>query len=339
MEYKNLGKTGLKVSELCLGAMTFGRECDEKLSHQLMDRFADAGGNFIDTADVYTAGRSEEIVGTWLKGKDREDFVLATKVRFGMGGAAASKPNRSGLSRKHIAAEVDASLKRLQVDYIDLYQVHCWDRFVPLEETLSTLNDLVRAGKVRYIGASNYSGAQLQKAIDMSRANGWAPFSSLQPLYNLLDRELEWDLLPLCRNEGLGVMPWSPLRGGWLSGKYHRGMTAPVSGTRVEIAGEHGWSETWEAYANEFTWKVVDALVATGKKRGKQPAQVALNWLLRQGGVTAPIIGARNMAQLESNVGATGWALTAEEIEGLNSVSARRLPYPFDFQDKAGARG
>jgi aryl-alcohol dehydrogenase-like predicted oxidoreductase len=337
MEYKNLGKTGLKVSELCLGAMTFGRECDEKLSHQLMDRFADAGGNFIDTADVYTAGRSEEIVGTWLKGKDREDFVLATKVRFGTMGR--DKPNRSGLSRKHIAAEVDASLKRLQVDYIDLYQVHCWDRFVPLEETLSTLNDLVRAGKVRYIGASNYSGAQLQKAVDMSRANGWAPFSSLQPLYNLLDRELEWDLLPLCRNEGLGVMPWSPLRGGWLSGKYHRGMTAPVSGTRVEIAGEHGWSETWEAYANEFTWNVVDALVATGKKRGKQPAQVALNWLLRQGGVTAPIIGARNMAQLESNVGATGWALTAEEIEGLNSVSARRLPYPFDFQDKAGARG
>ena len=337
MEYRHLGKTGLTVSELCLGAMTFGRECDEKLSHQLMDRFSEAGGTFIDTADVYSNGRSEEIVGTWLKGRDREDIVLATKVRFGT--ETPRRVNRFGLSRKHIAAEVEASLRRLQTDYIDLYQVHLWDSATPLEETLSTLNDLVRAGKVRYIGASNYSGWQLQKAIDLSRMHGWEAFSCLQPLYNLLDRELEWELLPVCRKEGLGLLPWSPLRGGWLSGKYHRGMTAPVSGTRVEIAGEHGWSETWEAYANEFTWKVVDALVATGKKRGKQPAQVALNWLLRQGGVTAPIIGARNMAQLESNVGATGWALTAEEIEGLNSVSARRLPYPFDFQDKAGARG
>ena len=336
MEYRNLGKTGLKVSELCLGAMTFGRECDEKLSHQMMDRFAEAGGNFIDTADVYSAGRSEEIVGAWLKGKDREEYVLATKVRFGTMGR--DKVNRSGLSRKHIAAEVDASLKRLQVDYIDLYQVHCWDRFTPLEETLSTLNDIVRAGKVRYIGASNYSGAQLQKAIDMSKANGWEPFVSLQALYNLLDRELEWDLLPVARNEGLGVLPWSPLRGGWLSGKYHRGMTAPVPGARIEKASKEGWSETWDRYANEFTWKVVDALVAIGKAHGKEPAQVALNWLLRQPGVTAPIIGARNMEQLDSNIGATGWALTAADLKQLKEASDRPLPYPYDFHANAGAR-
>ena len=336
MEYRNLGKTGLKVSELCLGAMTFGRETDETLSHRMMDRFAAAGGNFIDTADVYSAGVSEEIVGRWLKGKDREDYVLATKVRFGTMGR--DKVNRSGLARKHIAAEVDASLKRLQVDYIDLYQVHCWDRFTPLEETLSTLNDLVRAGKVRYIGASNYSGWQLQKAIDISRANGWEPFVSLQALYNLLDRELEWELLPLAREEGLGVLPWSPLRGGWLSGKYHRGMTAPVAGARIEKASKEGWSETWERYANEFTWTVVDALVAIAKERGKEPAQVALNWLLRQGGVTAPITGVRNMEQLESNIGATGWALAEDELGLLNAASDRPLPYPYDFQRNAGAR-
>ena len=336
MEYKNLGKTGLKVSELCLGAMTFGRETDETLSHRMMDRFAAAGGNFIDTADVYSAGVSEEIVGRWLKGKDREDYVLATKVRFGTMGR--DKVNRSGLSRKHIAAEVDASLKRLQVDYIDLYQVHCWDRFAPLEETLSTLNDLVRAGKVRYIGASNYSGWQLQKAIDISRTNGWEPFVSLQALYNLLDRELEWELLPLAREEGLGVLPWSPLRGGWLSGKYHRGMSAPVAGARIEKASKEGWSETWERYANEFTWNVVDTIAAIAKARGKEPAQVALNWLLRQAGVTAPITGVRNMEQLESNIGATGWALTAEEVKRLNEASDRPLPYPYDFHRNAGAR-
>ncbi len=338
MEYRNLGKTGLKVSELCLGAMTFGRECDPGLSHRLMDRFAEAGGNFIDTADVYSAGRSEEIVGDWLKARNRDDFVLATKVRFGTTGAANRKPNHFGLSRKHIAAEVDASLRRLQVDYIDLYQVHCWDRFTPLEETLSTLNDLVRAGKVRYIGASNYSGAQLQKAIDLSRANGWEPFVSLQALYNLLDRELEWDLLPVARDEGLGVLPWSPLRGGWLSGKYHRGMTAPAPGTRIEIASREGWSETWERYANEFTWNLVDALVAVGKERGKEPVQVALNWLLRQPGVTAPIIGARNIEQLDSNLGAAGWALGEDDLNKLNAASDRPLPYPYDFHLRAGAR-
>ncbi len=336
MQTKSLGKTGLKVSELCLGAMTFGRECDEKQSHQLMDKFAEAGGTFIDTADVYSAGRSEEIVGAWLKGKDREDWVLATKVRFGTMGR--NKVNRSGLARKHIVAEVDASLKRLQVDYIDLYQVHCWDRHTPLEETLSTLNDLVRAGKVRYIGASNYSGWQLQKAIDISKAHGWEPFTCLQALYNLLDRELEWELLPLAREEGLGVLPWSPLRGGWLSGKYHRGMSAPVAGARIEKASKEGWSETWDRYANDFTWDVIDTLVAIAKERDKEPVQVALNWLLSQPGVTAPITGVRSIAQLESNIGATGWMLSAEEVARLDKVSDRRLPYPYDFHAGAGAR-
>jgi aryl-alcohol dehydrogenase-like predicted oxidoreductase len=326
MKYRFLGKTGLKVSELCLGAMTFGREADEATSRRILDRFIEAGGNFIDTADVYTQGASEEIVGRWLKGKNRDDFIIATKVRFPMG----QGPNDAGLSRKHILAGVEASLRRLSTDYIDLYQVHCWDGSTPLEETLSTLNDLVRSGKVRYLGASNYSGWQLQKAIDLSRHTGWEAFTCLQPLYNLLDRSLEWELLPVCQNEGLGIIPWSPLRGGWLSGKFRRGMSAPPEGTRVKIAEEQGWSESWSAYNNEHTWSVLDALFAVAKAVDKAPAQVAINWLLQRPGVTAPIIGARTLEQLESNLGATGWALSEAHMTQLNQVSDQALPYPYN---------
>jgi aryl-alcohol dehydrogenase-like predicted oxidoreductase len=334
MNYRFLGKTGLKVSELCLGAMTFGREADEATSRQIMDHFVAAGGNFIDTADVYTQGASEEIVGRWLKDKSRHDFVIATKVRFPMG----EGPNEVGLSRKHILAGVEASLRRLGTDYIDLYQVHCWDRATPLAETLSTLDTLVKSGKVRYLGASNYSGWQLQKAIDLSKQMGWEPFTCLQPLYNLLDRSVEWELLPVCQNEGLGVIPWSPLRGGWLSGKYRRGMAAPPQGTRVKMAEEHGWSESWSTYNNERTWSVLDALFAIAEQVGKSPAQVAINWLLQRPGVTAPIIGARNLEQLTSNVGATGWLLSDEQMVRLTQVSEQTLPYPYDFIARAQER-
>jgi aryl-alcohol dehydrogenase-like predicted oxidoreductase len=326
MNYRYLGKTGLKVSELCLGAMTFGRETDEATSRQIMDRFVEAGGNFIDTADVYSRGGSETIVGRWLKDKPRDDLVIATKVRFPMSGG----PNDVGLSRKHITAGVEASLRRLDSDYIDLYQVHCWDHTTPLEETLSTLNGLVQSGKVRYIGASNYSGWQLQKAIDLSRRMGWEPFTCLQPQYNLLCRSTEWELLPICDTEGLGVIPWSPLRGGWLSGKYRRGMTAPPQGTRVEIAEEQGWSESWSNYNTEETWRVVDALLAVAEEVDKTPAQVAINWLLRCPSVAAPIIGARTIEQLENNLGASGWALGDAQIDRLNQASDVPLPYPYE---------
>ena len=334
MEYRFLGRTGLRVSELCLGTMTFGRESSEELSRQILDRFVEAGGNFLDTADVYSRGLSEEIIGRWLKGKRRDDFVIATKVRFPMG----EGPNEVGLSRKHIMAAVEASLRRLGTDYIDLYQVHCWDDVTPLEETLSTLNDLVRSGKVRYIGASNYSGWQLQKAIDVSRQRGWEPFCCLQPLYNLLDRSAEWELLPVCANEGLGVIPWSPLRGGWLSGKYRRGMAAPLEGTRIWEAERHGWSESWSRYNNERTWSVLDTLFAVADEVKKTPAQVALRWLLQRPGVTAPIIGARTIEQLEDNLGAVGWELSQEQMERLNQVSAVQLPYPYDFLEGAQRR-
>jgi aryl-alcohol dehydrogenase-like predicted oxidoreductase len=327
MEYRYLGRTGLKVSELCLGAMTFGRESSEEVSRQMLDHFVAAGGAFIDTADVYTRGASEEIVGRWLQGKPRDAYVIATKVRFPMGDG----PNEIGLSRKHILSGVEASLRRLGTDYIDLYQVHCWDPGTPLEETLTTLDTLVRSGKVRYIGASNYSGWQLQKAIDLSKHMGLEPFSCLQPLYNLLDRALEWELVHVCQNEGLGIIPWSPLRGGWLSGKYQRGMTAPVEGTRIEQAEQEGWSESWSRYATERTWNVLDTLFAIAKEVGKTPAQTALRWLLQSPGVTAPIIGARTMKHFEDNLGATGWTLSPEQMERLNAISAPDLPYPYDF--------
>lgn len=332
MQMRNLGRTGLKVSELCLGAMTFGRETSEEESRAMMDRFVEAGGNFIDTADVYTQGVSEEIVGRWLADQRRDDLVIATKVRFAMGRG----PNDIGLSRKHILSGVEASLRRLGTDYIDLYQVHLWDPNTPLEETLQTLDMLVQSGKVRYVGASNFSGWQLQKAIDLARLHGWEPFSCLQPLYNLLDRSVEWELVQVCLNEGLGLIPWSPLRGGWLSGKYRRGMEAPVEGTRIELAEKQGWSERWSAYATEQTWSVLDALFAVADEVGKSAAQVALNWLLRRPAVTAPIIGARTLRHLEDNMGAVGWELSSEHVARLTTASDPVLPYPYDFLLRAG---
>lgn len=327
MQYRYLGRTGMKVSELCLGAMTFGREIDQQASFTLMDRFVDAGGNFIDTADVYTRGVSEEIVGKWLATKIREEFIVATKVRFPMGDG----PNDLGLSRKHILDAVDASLRRLGVDYIDLYQVHCWDPGTPLDETLTTLDTLVKSGKVRYIGASNYKAHQLQKAVDLSQYRGLEQYICLQPLYNLLDRTLEWELVEVCINAGIGIIPWSPLRGGWLTGKYRRGMETPPQDTRLALASERGWSEMWENYATERTWNIVDALLEVADEVGKSPAQVALNWVKDAPGVSAPIIGARSMAQLEDNLGTVGWSLTVEQREKLNAVSAMPGPYPFDF--------
>jgi aryl-alcohol dehydrogenase-like predicted oxidoreductase len=325
MNYRYMGRTGLKVSELCLGAMTFGRESTEEVSYQVLDRFVEAGGNFIDTANVYSLGISEEILGRWLKGKRREDFVIATKTRFRM----AEGPNHEGLSRKHILASAEASLRRLGVDYIDLYQLHAWHERVNLEETLGALNSLVESGKVRYTGASNFRGWQLQKAIDFSRQQDWEAFSCLQPLYNLLDRGIEYELVPICLNEGVGIIPWSPLRGGWLSGKYRRGMVAPPEGTRINDATKHGWSESWDKYDNEHTWTVLDILFEVAQKTGKSPAQVALNWLLQQPGMTAPIIGARNLKQLEDDLGAVSWTLEGEHLARLNQATAIQPFYPY----------
>ncbi len=326
MQYRLLGRSGIKVSELCLGTMTFGRETSEADSFAILDAFAEAGGNFIDTADVYSRGISEEILGRWLARQRREDFVVATKVRYPMG----EGPNDTGLSRKHIMDGVHASLKRLQVDYIDLYQIHGWDPLTSITEILRSLNDLVRRGLVRHIGASNVKGWQLQYALDIAREKDWEPFVCLQPQYNLLCRATEWELLDVCRREEVGVIPWSPLRGGWLSGKFKRGMKTPPTDSRIAIAEDHGWGERWSNYNNEYTWGVLDALFEVSEEAGKTPAQVAINWLLRNDVVTAPIIGARTMEQFRANLGSTGWELTDAQVKKLNAASALSVSYPYD---------
>lgn len=331
MEHRFLGRSGLRVSELCLGTMMFGERIDERTSHQILDAFVEAGGDFIDTADVYAQGRSEEIVGGWLKDRRRDDVVLATKAFGRMG----DRPNDDGLSRKHILDAVHASLRRLGTDHIDLYQVHVWDDGTPIEETLSTLDALVKAGTVRYVGASNFSGWQLQKALDVSRQHGWEAFVSLQPLYNLLDRDTEWELLPVCRAEGLGVIPWSPLRAGWLSGAYRRDMTGPPEGSRVET--ETG--APWSAYATERTWRVVEEVAAIAAETGRPAAQVSLRWLLQREPVTAPIIGPRTLDHVEDNLAAAGWSLTEEQVDRLTAASAPdRVPYPYGVQQRLSRR-
>lgn len=327
MEYRKLGRTGLMVSELCLGTMTFGNEADEKTSKGITDRFVETGGNFVDTANVYSKGVSEEITGRAIKGHPREDIVLATKFRFPMGGG----PNDSGASRKHIVAACEASLKRLGTDYIDLYQIHCWDEHTPVEETLSALDDLVRAGKVRYIGASNFTGWHIQKSIRVSEREGLARFDCLQPQYSLIVRDIEREVLPVCREEGLGVIPWSPLAGGFLTGKYPREGVPPGDSRMAS------WTDTWERHATPEKFDVVDRVAAIAEKRGKEPAQVALNWVKDRPGVTSPIIGARNLDQLEKNLEATGWSLSADELDSLEETSA--LPYAYPYSMIARANG
>jgi aryl-alcohol dehydrogenase-like predicted oxidoreductase len=336
MEYRYMGRTGLKVSALCMGCMTFARETDEQTSQQILDRFVEAGGNFIDTADVYSRGASEEIVGRWLKARrNRQQMIVATKVRFTMG----SGPNDVGASRKHLMDGVEASLRRLQTDYIDLYQIHCWDNRTPLEETLRTLDDLVAAGKVRYLGASNFTAWQLMKALAISEIHGWSCFVCLQPQYSLLVRTIEWELLPLCRGEGLGVIPWSPLAEGWLTGKFRR-EERPPSNTRVgqEISSDEKWRQFLNSQEAERRWRILDAVGAIAKERGKTHAQIALAWVLSQPGVTAPILGARTLEQLEDNLGCLGWALSDEEMKRLNEASEPGLPYPYDFITRWGIR-
>ncbi|WP_328468236.1 aldo/keto reductase [Actinoplanes sp. NBC_00393] len=327
MEHRYLGASGLRVSELCLGTMTFGKEADEATSHRLMDRFVEAGGNFIDTADVYAGTASEQIIGRWLAGQKREDLVIATKFFWstGVGGA-----NHIGAGRKHIVSAVHDSLRRLQTDYIDLYQVHCFDEATPVEETLSTLDTLVRAGKVRYLGVSNYASWQLQKSVDVARYRGWEPFVAMQPLYNLIDREVELELVPVSRNEGVGIIPWSPMRGGWLTGKYRRGMTEAPADTRWE-GNKQPWLGDWQKSVDERTWSVTDALIAVAEEVGHSPAQVALRWLMQRPGVTAPIIGAKRLEQLDDNLGASGWSLDDKSMERLTAAGELPLPYPHGY--------
>ncbi|HEY8282288.1 MAG TPA: aldo/keto reductase [Leifsonia sp.] len=327
MELRTLGNSGTIVSEYALGTMTFGAEADEQASHALIEAYLDAGGNLIDTADVYSAGTSETIIGRWLADNPgrRDEVVIATKGRFPMGEGR----NDLGLSRTHLRKALDASLSRLGVDHIDLYQMHAWDAITPIEETLRFLDDAVRAGKIGYYGFSNYLGWQLTKAVQLARANGWAPPVTLQPQYNLLVRDIEHEIVPAALDAGMGLLPWSPLAGGWLSGKYTRDQ-APTGATRLGENPKRGM-EAWEKRnADPRTWDVVETVRSVADDLGASASQVALAWLSGRPAVTSVILGARTVEQLTDNLGAAGVELSPEHRDALDAASAPRADdYPY----------
>lgn len=319
MDYRNLGRTGLKVSELCLGTMQFGWTADEAASLAVLDAYREAGGNFIDTADIYTTwhtaglaggGVSEDIIGRWLQARGaRDGVILATKVR----GRMSEGPNGEGLSRHRVIRCCEDSLRRLQTDYLDLYQCHWADLATPIDETLGALDELVHAGKVRYLGASNYPAWRLMEALWQSDRHGCARFVSYQPQYSLMERAgFEVEAMPLCRHHGLGVIPYSPLAGGFLSGKYRRGQPPPAGARAKEIA---------ENYLNERGWAVIDTLASIGRTHGKTVGQTALAWLLTNPVITAPIVGANSASQLRESFGAVGYRLDPAEMAQLHELT------------------
>ena len=327
MEYRMLGSSGAVVSTLALGTMTFGTETDEVGAHAQLDQYLDAGGNLIDTADVYSAGVSEQIIGRWLASRAgaRDEIVLATKGRFAMGRG----PNDLGLSRRHLGAALDASLRRLGIDEIDLYQVHAFDPLTPLDETLRFLDDSVRAGKVRYVGLSNFTGWQLQKAVDIAEFRGLSRPVTLQPQYNMLVREIEWEIVPAAQSAGLGLLPWSPLGGGWLTGKYRR-EERPSGATRLGENPDRGVEAYDRRSRVERTWAVVDAVRAVSAERGVSMAQIALAWLVDRPTVTSVILGARTLEQLDDNLGAAELHLDAGETTRLDAASdPAAADYPY----------
>jgi aryl-alcohol dehydrogenase (NADP+) len=327
MEQRTLGTSDLAVSVFGLGTMTFGDETDEASSHEILDRYVEAGGRFIDTADVYTRGVSEEIIGRWFASRSGIDgVVIATKARFPM----SDDPADRGTGQAYLTRALDASLKRLGVEVIDLYQMHAWDPATPLEETLETLNGFVEAGKVRAIGVSNYLGWHLERAVMLSGQHGWAPVASLQPQYSLLGREIELDSMPLCLDENIGLLPWSPLGGGWLSGKYSRD-SRPTGDTRLGDDPNRG-IEAYDLRNNEWTWGVLDVVRDIAEGRGATMSQVALNWVRQRPGVRSVLLGVRTMGQLDDNLGALDWDLSADEMRRLTQVSAPGIPlYPHGF--------
>ena len=317
IQYRRLGRTGLKVSPLCLGSMQFGWTADEETSFAVMDEFAKAGGNFIDTADIYSrwvegnnGGVSEEVIGRWLQARgNRPQMIIATKVRGQMGPG----PNDEGLSRKHILEACEASLRRLQTDTIDLYQAHFFDADVPIDETLEAFDSLVQQGKVRYIGCSNYPTWRLMEALWTSDKQGLARYDSFQPHYNLVHRaEFEQELSDVCRTYGIGIIPYSPLAGGFLTGKYSR--ERATDSVRAESVRQR--------YFNDAGWKVLEAVQSVAAELEATPTAVSLAWLLAQPGMTAPIIGANSVEQLKGSLASLALDLTAEQLGKLDTASA-----------------
>jgi aryl-alcohol dehydrogenase (NADP+) len=321
MRHVRLGRTGLQVSRICLGTMTFGLQCDEPTAVAILDRAAAGGISFLDAADVYpvggrldTVGRTEEILGRWLAGR-RHDFVLATKCAGVMG----ARPWERGLSRKHILDAIDASLRRLRTDYVDLYQLHSPDRETPIDETLRALDDVVRAGKARYVGCSNYLAYQVARAIGRSEAQGLVRFDSVQPRYNLLFRQVERELLPLCREEGIGVIPYNPLAGGFLTGK-HRREAGPTPGTRFTLGSAAGRYQ--DRYWHEREFATVEALRPLAAEAGISLTRMAVAWVLAHPAVTAPIIGASRPEQLDDVLPAVEKDLGADIKARLDTLTA-----------------
>lgn len=319
MKNRKLGRTGLKVSELCLGTMQFGWTTDEAAGFEVMDAFVEAGGNFIDTADVYSSwaennpgGVAEQIIGRWMKARgNRQEVVLATKVR----GKMWEGPNGEGLSRAHIMRAVEDSLRRLDTDYVDLYQTHWFDADTPIDETLRVLEDLVRQGKVRYIGASNYPAWRLMESLWSAEVNGAPRYDSLQPHYNLAHRDdFERELKEVCERYEIGVIPYSPLAGGFLTGKYDR-----------EVVPESARAEgAKKKYFNEKGWRVLDAVRQVAEQAGSTPAAVALGWLLSQPVISSPIVGANSVEQLKGSLATVELSLSEEQLEKLNEASEWR---------------
>jgi aryl-alcohol dehydrogenase-like predicted oxidoreductase len=325
MQYRLLGRSGTAVSNLALGTMTFGTETDADGAHAQLGRFLDAGGNLVDTANVYSGGSSEEIIGRWLAAHPghRSRIVLATKGRFPM----ADGVNDHGLSRRHLRLALEASLRRLQTDWIDLYQVHAHDPLTPIEETLRFLDDAVRAGKINYLGLSNFTGWQLQQAVDIATHQHLSAPVTLQPQYNLLVREIEWEIVPASQANGLGLLPWSPLGGGWLTGKYSKD-ERPSGATRLGEDPDRGVEAYDRRSSRQRTWDVVDAVRVIADELEVSMAQVALAWLSDRPAVTSVILGARTTAQLEDNLQAADLHLSAEQTELLDAVSD---PEPADY--------
>jgi aryl-alcohol dehydrogenase-like predicted oxidoreductase len=332
MQYRTLGGSGLKVPVLCLGTGTFGGRgeffqgfgsSDVQDATRLVDVCLDAGLNFFDSADVYSGGASEEILGQALRGR-RQQALISTKGTFRMGSGA----NEVGSSRHHLLEACEASLKRLGTDYIDLYQLHGFDALTPVEETLSTLDQLVRAGKIRYIGCSNFSGWHLMKSLSVSDRHGWSRYVVHQAYYSLVGRDFEWELMPLALDQRVGTLVWSPLGWGRLTGKIRRGQPLPeTSRLRSSVTAAGG-----PPVPEEQLFRVVEACEAVAQETGKNVPQVALNWLLQRPSVSSVIIGARNREQLEQNLGATGWQLTAAQVARLDEASASALAYPYWHQ-------
>jgi aryl-alcohol dehydrogenase-like predicted oxidoreductase len=327
MDYRTLGHSGCAVSSLALGTMTFGVETAEPEAHRQLDQFVEAGGTLVDTADTYGAGRSEEIIGRWFASRPAEvtgRVVLATKGRFPLD----DNPNGAGLSARHLTRALDASLRRLGLDAVDLYQAHAFDPWTPLEETLRTMDGFVRAGKARYYGLSNFTGWQLTKAVHLARAAGVAGPVTLQPQYSLLVREIEWEIVPAALDAGVGLLPWSPLGGGWLSGKY-RPDARPEGATRLGEDPGRGM-EAYDRRGTQRTWQVIDAVHRIAADRGVTMAEVAVAWVTARPGVTATILGARTTDQLEGNLRAAGLRLTDQETAELDAASDPAAPdYPY----------